>query len=494
MSDLTIQRRTQRRIVKFQSRLEAGAGDRWIPLLVGAALAAVLVWLSLGRVDSFESGGDLPGYAQAIWLIGQGFTPEATLFGDDVHLLERHWSGILYALVPFTWLFSAARVLVVAQALALGLAVVPLWRIARRVAKLRVGAASALVLAYALHPATHRLGVTDFHPESLAIPGILFLAYFGATKRWVWYWVAVAVVLLCRADLGLAVGLWGFVLLGDGERRAGLWTLGVGLLWALGLLLVVQPLVGEASLIGGQYGSYGDSLGEVLLNVVSNPIELLRDLTAQANVNLLVSLLAPVLFLPLLSIRYLLPAVPLAGLFLIANIDGTGEFGERTALLLAFMFVAAPHALDRLGNMGVNRVFVDVRLLTTIAAAAALSFVSTSPTSLYQQPWQWGTPDATEQAIIDAAAQLDTDVAVRASPSALVELAERTWLYPLETSRPPTVQFDAIGVRALLIVDRDIPERTAQERDDFTRSMAERAGFDLIIDDRENGVALFFRP
>lgn len=494
MSDLSVQRRTRRRWVQLQARLEAGTGDRIIPLTIAVVLTAVLAAVSLARLRSFEAGDDLAAYSQAVWLLGEGFQPEASLLGDDVHLLELHWSFILYPVAALGLVFPTAKMLLIVQSLALGLAVFPLWWLARRVANLRIAAASALVLAYALHPATHRLAIDDFHPEVLAVPAILALAYFGASKRWVLYWACVVIVLACRADLGLAVGLWGFVLLGDGERRAGLWTLGVGLFWSLGLLLVVQPLVGEAVVTGGQYGAYGDSLGEVFLTSIGSPLDLLLDLTSRPNVLLVVGLFAPVLFLPLLSIRHLLPAVPLSGLFLIAESQGSGAFAERTSLLLAFTFIAAPYALNRLGQLGVQRVFVDGRLLATIAAAAALSFISASPISVYEKPWEWGDPDPVEQAILDASERLPEDVAVRASPSALTALAERRWLYSLATDREPSVQFDAFDVRAILVVDRDIPARTEERRAEFAMRMEALGGFELIVDDAENGVSLFVKP
>ena len=494
MSELTIQRRTRRRWVQLQARLEAGTGDRVIPSVIAAVLTLVLALTSLARLEGFDGGADLAAYTQAVWLLGEGYQPEASLLGDDVHLLELHWSFVLYPIAGLGLLFPTAKALVVAQAVAIGLTVFPLWRLARRVANLRIAAASALVLAYALHPATHGLAVDDFHPEVLALPALLGLAYFGASKHWFGYWVCVAIVLACRADFGLAVGLWGFVLLGDGERRAGLWTLGVGLVWGLGLLLVVQPLVGEAVVTGGQYGAYGDSLGEVVLNGVRNPVDLIVDLTSRSNIVLVVSLLAPMLFLPLLSIRHLLPAVPLTALFLIAETDGAEAFAERTSILLAFTFIAAPYALNRLGQLGVQRVFIDFRLLATLAAAAALSSISASPISFYDEPWTWGEPDPVEQAILDAAELLPSDVAVRASPSALPALAERPWLYPLATDRAPSVQFDAFDVRAILVVERDIPARTDVRRDEFAMRMASFGGFELIVDDQENGVSLFLRP
>lgn len=493
MSELPIQRRLSRRLVRFQARLEARMGDRWIPTVVSLGLIGVLAYTSLARIQSLDSGRDLAGYSQAVWLLAERKLPEASLFGDGVHVLELHWSFILYPLAGLAAIFPAAEMLVVTQAVFLGIAVFPLWRLARRIANLRVGAATALIMAYALHPATHRLAVNDFHPETIAVPFLLGLAYFGASKRWVPYWVCVVIILACRADLGLAVALWGFVLLGDGERRGGLWTLGIGSVWALGLLLVVQPLFGEASVFGGQYGAYGDSLAEVLVNAATDPLMLFRDLTAVDNVELIVGLLAPVIFLPLLSLRHLLPAVPLGAIYLVTEVDDSGAFAERSALFMAFVFIAAVFALSRLGDMGVDRVFVDVRLLTTVVAAAGLLFISTSPISPYERPWEWGRQNATDAAVIEATEVLGPEIAIRASPSALTPLAERFWLYALDETRRPDAAFDLTNTRALLLVDRDLPAVTAEQRQAFV-DVATNAGFEVRVDDRENGVTLFFRP
>lgn len=493
MNSADLTRKLGRRVIRIQARLESQTGDRWIPGVLGTLLTLFLIWAGLARLDGLETGQDLAGYSQAIWLLANGTQPEASMFGDGVHVLELHWSLVLYPLSLFARVFAAPRVLIVAQGIALGLGVPAIWGLARRVSQLRIGAATALVVAYAFHPVTHRLATNDFHPETLAVPALLGLALFGARRRWVWYWVCVVIVLACRADLGLAVALWGFVLLGDGERRAGLWTLGVGSVWSLGVLLVVQPIVTDAVITGGQYGKYGDSLGEVGLNGLRHPLMLLGDLVAEGNVTLLVGLLAPVIFLPLLSIRHFLPAIPLGALYLITDVQDSGSFAERSALLLAFVFIAASHAFNRLGQMGVTRVFVDARVLVTVISAAALLSISQSPVSPYRKPWNWSEVDKTDQAIIEAVADLDPEIAIRSSSSGLTVLSERYWLYPLDGTRAPNGVFDLVNVRALLIVDRDGAEQTDQERQNFADQLALR-GYELRVNDRENGVALYFRP
>ena len=86
-----LQRRLERAVVRAQARLEGGAGDRWIPVFVGVLLMLVLARLGLDRVAGYDAGVDLAGYSQAVWLIGEGYRPEASLFGTDVHLLELRW-------------------------------------------------------------------------------------------------------------------------------------------------------------------------------------------------------------------------------------------------------------------------------------------------------------------------------------------------------------------------------------------------------------------
>ncbi|MEZ5228452.1 MAG: DUF2079 domain-containing protein [Acidimicrobiales bacterium] len=129
MSELSFQRRFRRQLVRLQARLEAGTGDRWIPPVVALLLSAVLTSLSVARVRGVDAGIDLAGYAQALWLLGEGKLPQASLFGDGVHLLGVHWSFVVYPLALPAKLASTATVLVVAQSIALGLGVIPLWRL-----------------------------------------------------------------------------------------------------------------------------------------------------------------------------------------------------------------------------------------------------------------------------------------------------------------------------------------------------------------------------
>ena len=496
MSEVALSRRLRRQSIRIQARLEAGWGDRWIPLIIGAALAFVLINLGLTRLDNLQSGSDLAAYTQTSWLLSEGYLPKASLFGTDVHLLELHWSFILYPLALIGSVTDPARALVVTQGLALGLGVPLLWRLARRAADLRIGSATAIVVAYALHPATHRLGVIDFHPETIAVPALFGVALFSYTKRWVPYWVAVAVVLACRADFGVAIALWGILMVGTGKRVAGLWTSGIGMAWTLGLLLVGQPLLGDGASGQGTYGDYGDSLAEAMLQTVSHPIDFLDNLFDKTNTQLLISLLFPLIFLPLLSLRHVVPALPLTAVLIVVTAGNPDAFAERAALLFGVMMVASTFAISRLGNRGVEKIFVDGRVLATLVAAAFLGFASQAPNSPYESPWEWNEGSAADTSVREAALLLSPDDAVRASPTALATLAERRWLYELSSTEQPQVIFATDRVRAVLIDERSLPEldeeERATQRESFQPAMAQR-GFELIYEDAENGVWLYYR-
>jgi len=349
------------------------------------------------------------------------------------------------------------------QALAVGSAIIPLWTFARQIVKLRIAASTAVLAAYSFHPVTHELATSDFHPETLAIPVFMAMAYAGAAKKWSVYWVCVFLILMIRADLGLVTALWGFVLIRDNEDRQGMRTLALGFVWSLGIVLIVQPL-----------------LGVDVFRWSSN-------LLARQNSELFVSLLAPLIFLPLLSMKYFFPALPLAAYYLIS--EGAISYGDPRPFLLAFAMIATTNALHRLGKLGVNRVFTDPWLLGAFTSAFLLIFISSSPLSPYERPWNWSEPDPVAVSISQATELIADDAAVRSSRTALPNLIKREFVYELNTDK----QITAVGatsknVDAVLIVENDLIERSVDSRNAFDSQIL-LLGFELVYDD--SGVLLY---
>ena len=456
--------RLERATLRWQARLDTAAVDNALPWIMALAGGAVLAGLALARAHSLQAGTELALFNQSIWQVSQGFRPHSTLVGGDY--LARNGAFIIYPLsVLVRWLPITTTVLVV-QSSALALGIVPLWRIARRRADLKVAPAAAVAFAYAAYAALHNANLSGFQPETLAVPALFGAVYYGLGARWVPFGALVAVVLACRSELGWMVVALGVVLAvelrprpagdrapgradslwraparvgrsllaisGKHSRTALIWAF-VGLLWALLATETIQPL-----LAGGdfphleRYAEYGDSsTAEVIWGILRQPHVFLGNLVTQENFLLGVTLLAPVLFLPLVELRYLLPAVPLFVLQLAS--DAPQALLAETVPVAAFVLVATTFALRRAGAMLVRRVRVNRRLVITLLLAAAVFFVRDAASSPFHAPWEW-TRDAADQDRLAAVEQIPDDAAVRASPHLLPLLAERNVLFELDTA------------------------------------------------------------
>lgn len=436
----SLQRRLDNVVLRWQARLDSDSADKVVPWVWALVLFLVLGALALGRARSLDGGADLAAYLQGAWLINHGDPAYSSITGS--HLLSDQAGFIFYPLAWLTRLVPPVPLLLLVQSAALALGVVPLWRTARRVARLRAGAAVVVLVAYSLYPALHNINQADFHLASLALPALLWGSLFGLTGRWRLFMVCVVLVVSCRADFALVVAGLGGLLALEGRRREGALTAAFGLGWVLLALFVVQPYyAGGAFVHESAFAAYGSSPLGVLGGMLTHPFSVLGDMTAEENFTIVVFLLAPVLFLPVLAPRYLLPALPLEALYLVAN---ASEFQvprvEQTVAITAFVFLATAMALSRIGTRTIDRVRVDRRVLGALLLAALVFFVRDSATSPYREPWQLGRRDAVDTARLDAVAHIGDGDAVRASPALLPLLAERVHLYELETIDHPHVR------------------------------------------------------
>lgn len=462
--------------LRWQARLDTEWSDRVLPWLLAIGAFVLFAALALAKARSLDDGVDLGFYAQAAWLIGEGHDPIVTVEGGR-HFLA-HQAGFLF--YPVAWLTRLSPIiptLLVVQSAVLASGIVPLWRIARRIALLRVGAAATLAFAYAFYPAIQNLNVTDFHPEVVALPALLAATLHGFTRRWVWFGLFCAITVWSRADLGLAVAGLGLVLAGRGDRRAGLLTTAAGLGWTVLAVFVLQPSIGDGGYAHiDAFVDYGETPLGVAWGLLTHPFQVLGDLFTEENFTLLVFLFAPVLFLPLLAPRYLLPILPLEVLYLVADVPEQDAFGAQTVGITAFVFVATAMALARTGTMGVEKVRVDRRVLGALILASTVFFVADAESSPYREPWAWGGRDVVDQARLDAADLVDPEAPVRATPEMVPLLAERREVYVLDTDRRPHVRDATAHVEYVVLDNSAVPGWSDDERRLFREGL-DRQGY-----------------
>jgi uncharacterized membrane protein len=440
--------------MRWQARLDSDWADRFLPWIGAGLLSLIFFVLAEAKVRSGDASPSLAAAAQGAWLIAHFKAPHLTL--TDTHLLAQHLPLGFYPVGWATRFLPTVPTLLGLQAVSLGVGVVPLWRIARDIALLRAGATVALCAAYGLSPTLNNLDLSGFHPAAVAVSPLLGATYLALTGKWRTFAIVSATAVVWSAELGLVIAGLGLLVFLQGERKVGRRTIIAGLAWTIVAVLVIEPRYGSTGFISpGAFRAYGDNAFSILFGMAGHPFKLLGDLFAEDNVRLIVGLLAPLLFLPVLAPRYLLPAIPLQVLYLVADVPvrgtGTNEYGLP---LTVFAFVAATFALQRMGRRSIERVLVDRRVLSALAVGAVGFFLLDAANSPYQRPWEWGRQDATDHSREHAADLALPNDRVRVSASMVVLLAERTILYPLGSAPDATLALD--GVNRVVIDGADV--------------------------------------
>lgn len=487
-------------VLRWQGRLEGPMGDWLIPAVVATALFAVLWGSSSEWAAGPVSAGQLAPAVQSMWLVGNGVDPVVTS-GSGVHVLADGFGLLLYPVALATRFLPTVGTLLFLQSAALAVAVLPLWRLARVGASLRVGAATVVVVAYAVYPVVHAANVTRFSPTVVALPGLLWAAsrILTGSRR---VWLPVGLVLLAGSAMGLAVAGLGLSMWLVGRRRVGTILMPVGLGWTLLTYVVAQPLAARPDAVPlGGLEVFGTSPVSALWGLVTQPGDVMAVVGSESAVLLAATVFGPVLFLPFLAPRLLVGMVPVQAAMLLAHPGAPELAGQLAVPTTAFVFLSTAFALSRLGRMGTQRVTVDWRLLVALLLAGAVFFVAESPTSPYREPWNWGEPE-----VVEARRQLlapilegevleggvvegrtDGGVAVGATTGAVDLVAERQVLRTIATSGRPDAATAATGVEVIIIDDRDIEAWDPVRRRVFADGLKAR-GFTRV--DGERGGAL----
>jgi len=449
--------------LRMEGRLEGPAGDRLIPAVSAVATFIILFAVSSARASSGAAAGQLAPGLQTVWLIGAGQDPIVTA-GGGVHVLAEGFALLWYPIGLLASALPTVGTLLALQALALAVAVFPLWHLARSGASMRVGASTVVVVVYALYPAVHAVNLTGFHPEVVALPGLLWAALLGLTGHSRLLWLPVVVVLASRADLGLAVAGLGLALWLVGRVQVGRLLVVVGASWSAIAFVILQPLVaGDGGVPLEGLGVFGDSPGSVVWGVATQPADVLGALGSESAISLFAVIFGPVLFLPFLAPRLLVGAVPIQALYLIGSSDPGALRSHLAIPVTAFVFLSTVFALSRLGRMGSQRVTVDRRLLVALLLAASVFFMSESPASPYRQPWQ-----SDQQAIVAdrvlLVADIPGDASVAASVGVVDLLAEREVIHVLRFGDRPDARAAASGVDVIVLDEQDVTGWSAVAR------------------------------
>ena len=297
--------------------------------------------------------------------------------------LGDHFEPILLLLVPFYTLFPDPRTLLVFQTLALALAAIPLYAVTRfliandelgirnlgtdelKTEKPRLEPSrrvknwlpTIVGVLWLLHPAVQNADLFEFHSLAFAPLCLFFLFYFwqkikkSTTEElqtdklinWTFFTLFLILSLSVREDVALIVFMLGLLMLWQGFKKhslipVSLATLVVSAGWfvaAQKIISAFSPSHGYQYRIYYQWLSEFDSSGEAARGLAAHILTL-------QNLEMLIGLLLPLLFLPLLKPKWLLVALPPFAAVILSRSGGSALVWQThySLLILPGLFLA----------------------------------------------------------------------------------------------------------------------------------------------------------
>jgi uncharacterized membrane protein len=422
----------------------AERADRRSPVLLAAAVVLYILSFTLLsglKLALFRQGFDMAGNEQTIWNTLHGRPFRISAFANMDYDFDDGPVLLQLPLALFYGVYPSPYTLLALQSLALGLAAVPLYLLGRGILP-RPWHALALALTYLLHPWTQHTNMYEFQLRSFMVPFALGALLALQRARLGPFYLCLLLMMCTKTEGTLVVASFGlYALLLRRPWPFVLPPILAGLAWFAVALWVVVPLFSKGEFIGTiySYGALGDSIGDVILSVLTRPLLVLSVALEPAKIQFLLRLFGLSLFLPLLG-----PASLLGMPILFMNIISPNpvQFSlnyQYQALTVPFLIVGAAQGLILLSRrLPPQRrgVAVNVGMLALLAAMAAgnllLNNVALSLARNHEPPARV----AQARAIV---AQVPPNAPLAASSFLAPHLARREALYffPGNKSYPP---------------------------------------------------------
>ena len=435
---------------------------RHLPYLVLLiAGTAFLLVLSLLQQRALGTGYDLGIYDQVVWNLSHGRIWETTLVYETSGYYD-HFEPVLVLIAPLYWLWSDVRVLLIVQALALGLGSLPIYLYAYvRLMDLRLSfgrrspAASAALLAagiaavYLAFPALHHANLNDFHEIAL-MPPLLGFTLYGLLRgqRRVFY-IFLALCLIVKEDFGvtaLALSFYILLLKPRGfRRREGVILAVLVLIWVWLVLNVFYPGLTRGMpypFVERRYSWLADTPQEALKVLLTRPWVVLSPLLQAPKLLFLLRLFAPLLFLPLLGWPVIFLAFPMLFYLMLSSYQPQWSvqsyYNPPLLPILFFALVQALYLLTRSMRRSVRaQRWMLAGLVTALLVAMGITYYLDSPgpgSRVYSPDRFRITPRAA--AAYEVMSQVPPDASLSTVWPLISHLSHRQRIYTV-LARPP---------------------------------------------------------
>jgi uncharacterized membrane protein len=273
-----------------------------------------VTYMGFIRFEKFLSySWDMGIYVNGFWhtLFNNNFM-DCVLMENGNYLGSHFELTHLIFIGPFFYLFPTAKTLIVIGTIMVALGAIPIYLIANQILQNR-WIAVLVSYCYLLNPALHSSNMWDFHEVNF-FPLFLGLAvYFLMNKRFGLFYILLPFFLLLREDMALIIILISlFFMFYQKHFKNYLITIVICLVYFAITNIYLMPYFGDAGQ-GSNYGfgyrfeeliPFGKNPSELVKSLFINPVFALKVMLKEYKIIYFFLMMLPVLFLPLLRMRY----------------------------------------------------------------------------------------------------------------------------------------------------------------------------------------------
>lgn len=344
------------------------------------------------RYDNFMAGRfDLGNMDQTVWntihgRIFQMTDPNAT---ETVSRLSFHSDFLLVLISPLYLIWSNPKMLLLLQAVVLGIGALFVFLITKQILKNK-NLALTFSAIYLLNPSLQFANLYDFHAVTLGTTLLLATFYFFIKKNYIWFVILAILTGLTKEEIWAVVSLFGLAIflrvvfenrfnLKFTKRQfaeiifGSIIFLTSAFVCYILIWTVIPQVKGSEHFAISYYSDFGGSATDISKNVILMPIKTVSTITSPERLQYLVQLFFPFGFLSFLSPLYLIFAFPDLLINLLSSNQPLREiYYQYTAAITPFIAISAIYAVAFIKKRFTkidNRLIIVYLILTTVISA-----------------------------------------------------------------------------------------------------------------------------
>lgn len=402
---------------------------------------AVIFWtaFTFARHMHFQTQAwDMGIFDQLFWNTINGDFMRSSLEEIPNHF-GIHFSPTLLLLVPFYYLIPSPYTLLFLQSLALMAGVFPLFSIAKR--RLPDPFPIIIAVGYLLSPSLHWIATYDFHEIAFFIPLFLFAWNFMEEKNLLLSGIFFALAAGAKEDAVIAVLFAGIAIailnrkIDFRLKNFGVLISATALIYFLIVTNIFMPAFGGGLLRLDRYSHFGNSGGEIIRNILTNPLLILNTIITSKKLSYIFWLFIPLAGTALFSPTSLMLLLPGLAENLLTNFQSqfSGTY-QYDAILLPGIFIASIYGTSWiLKSSPKNKDLMQNILILTIGA----SYLLRSPINPAFFPIETFKSSPVTDAYSELIENIPANVPVSASTNLVPHLSHRKRISVLGSESEP---------------------------------------------------------